>query len=232
MQYTHIANPVRAVGTRILDVTDITTREEGCGQSCPDLMLRLADGRNYKADTSMTCRYVPVPGDYLVRQEDGYEYLNPKDVFERKYRELPIIPQSMEEVLSFEQFVEHGRDITGSTEARMPWSFTFRGHPVTHENDQCYLVGGHPQVRFTTDDVLIIDTAGVLATRPIYQQRVLDQANAAASDLAEVLQFIETPRFASLTLAEKDRVCLQADTLMVLETILRQRIAGFPVAQS
>jgi hypothetical protein len=27
----------------------------------------------------------PKSGDYLVRQEDGYEYLNPKEVFERKY---------------------------------------------------------------------------------------------------------------------------------------------------
>lgn len=85
MQFTHIANPVRVHAAEILDVTDITIRDQGNAQSSPDLMLRLSDGRNYKADMNMTSRHVPVPGDYLVTQEDGYEYLNPKDVFERKY---------------------------------------------------------------------------------------------------------------------------------------------------
>lgn len=36
-----------------------------------------------------TARYMPVPGDYLVQQADGYMYLNPKAVFERKYR--PVV---------------------------------------------------------------------------------------------------------------------------------------------
>lgn len=89
-QPTHIARQVPVNAARILEVTDITERREGYGQSCPDLMLRLEDGRNYTASSSMTSRHVPVPGDYLVTQEDGYEYLNPKDVFERKY--APIGP--------------------------------------------------------------------------------------------------------------------------------------------
>lgn len=82
---TYIARPIPVNATRILEVTDITERREGYGQSCPDLMLCLEDGRNYTASSSMTSRYVPVPGDYLVTQEDGYEYLNAKEVFERKY---------------------------------------------------------------------------------------------------------------------------------------------------
>lgn len=76
MQLTHTANPVRVNAATILDVSELTTG---------NLMLRLSDGRNYEADTSMTVRHAPVAGDYLVTQEDGYEYLNPKDVFERKY---------------------------------------------------------------------------------------------------------------------------------------------------
>jgi hypothetical protein len=76
MQFTHTANPVRVNAATILDVT------EGPNGN---LLLRLSDGRNYTADTSMTVRYYPVVGDYLVTQEDCYEYLNPKDVFERKY---------------------------------------------------------------------------------------------------------------------------------------------------
>ena len=33
----------------------------------------------------MSSRYTPVVGDYWVIQDDGYEYVNPKHVFERKY---------------------------------------------------------------------------------------------------------------------------------------------------
>lgn len=78
-QATHTANPVRVNAAAILEVTE---------QLSGNLMLRLSDGRNYEADTSMTVRYRPVAGDYLVTQEDGYEYLNPKDVFERKYNAI------------------------------------------------------------------------------------------------------------------------------------------------
>lgn len=38
------------------------------------------------ATPEMLARMIPQPGDYWVVQEDGYTYLNPKDVFERKYR--------------------------------------------------------------------------------------------------------------------------------------------------
>lgn len=35
---------------------------------------------------AMISRYTPVVGDYYIVQEDGYAYINPKDVFEYKYR--------------------------------------------------------------------------------------------------------------------------------------------------
>ena len=89
MNFTHEANPVHVNATRILEVTDVTDRGEGKCQSSPDLMLRLEDGRNFEANMSMTSRFSPGVGDYLVTQEDGYVYLNPKDVFERKYS--PIV---------------------------------------------------------------------------------------------------------------------------------------------
>lgn len=76
MEATHIANPVRVIAATILDVTE---------QPNGTTLLRLSDGRNFEADKTMTARYSPVTGDYLVCQDDGYEYLNPKDVFERKY---------------------------------------------------------------------------------------------------------------------------------------------------
>jgi hypothetical protein len=84
---THIAKPVLVTAARIVGITDVTSESAG-GQWSPDLLLRLESGGDFEADSSMTARYVPVPGDYVVTQEDGYTYLNPKDVFERKYEPL------------------------------------------------------------------------------------------------------------------------------------------------
>jgi hypothetical protein len=84
---THIAWPVSVNAARILEVTDITDRSEGRGQTCPDLLLRLEDGRNYTANSSMTSWHVPTPGDYVVKEGDE-EYLEAKSVFERKF--VPI----------------------------------------------------------------------------------------------------------------------------------------------
>jgi len=73
-----IANPVRVTAARIIAVlppTDERTRTD----------LTLEDGTVFEADEGMTARYMPVPGDFLVVQEDGYTYLNPREVFERKY---------------------------------------------------------------------------------------------------------------------------------------------------
>lgn len=51
--------------------------------------VKLEDGRNLTVDDGMIARMIPVPGDYYVVQADGYVYLNPKAVFERKYSPLP-----------------------------------------------------------------------------------------------------------------------------------------------
>ncbi len=49
----------------------------------------LQNGENAVATEAMISRFIPQEGDYWVIQEDGYVYLNPKDVFERKYRPIP-----------------------------------------------------------------------------------------------------------------------------------------------
>lgn len=56
------------------------------------------------ASAEMMSRMTPAVGDYLVVQSDGYVYLNPKAVFERKYslawseRPKPTIDQ-LEKIL-------------------------------------------------------------------------------------------------------------------------------------
>ena len=70
---------------------------------------------------------------------------------------------------SFDQFVQHGRESGGNIVNNMPWSFTFRGRPVTHENDRCYMIMGTPSgwpcrdLRLTPDDVLVVGTEGQLS---------------------------------------------------------------------
>jgi hypothetical protein len=49
------------------------------------MKITLDTGSVVTASPGMTSRMTPVPGDYWVIQSDGYMYLNPKDVFERKY---------------------------------------------------------------------------------------------------------------------------------------------------
>lgn len=71
----YVANPV------IVDAFEIT-------EILPNNILTLKDGGTAYPTPEMLSRITPVVGDYWVIQEDGYVYLNPKEVFERKYTEL------------------------------------------------------------------------------------------------------------------------------------------------
>lgn len=74
------ANPV------IVDAFKIT-KVEPMPPADPPLArnLMLENGQIVVARTEMVARMEPKVGDYWVIQSDGYIYLNPKDVFERKY---------------------------------------------------------------------------------------------------------------------------------------------------
>jgi hypothetical protein len=75
----YIANPV------VVTAHKIVSNERLC--------LQLDNGEDFYPTVEMLARITPQIGDYVVTQEDGYQYLNPKDVFERKYSEVkPIGP--------------------------------------------------------------------------------------------------------------------------------------------
>lgn len=65
---------------------------------------------------------------------------------------------------SFDDLVEYGRltsEVQG--ENRMPWSFTLEGHPVTHENDDLYLISLPDRtLRFRRGDMLESQASGSL----------------------------------------------------------------------
>jgi hypothetical protein len=72
----YVANPVEVDAYRIVLVTPVP----GDG-----LKLDLDNTEQVFPTAEMMSRMTPKEGDYWVIQSDGYIYLNPKDVFERKY---------------------------------------------------------------------------------------------------------------------------------------------------
>jgi hypothetical protein len=74
-----------------------------------------------------------------------------------KYKKKPVII----EAITFNEFVEYGKQHTTNIANGMPWSFDYNGHPITHENDECYLIptleGTH---NFTPQDMLITGVQG------------------------------------------------------------------------
>ncbi len=53
-----------------------------------------------------------------------------------KYRKKPVVI----EAITFDELVEHGRANGANIVDGMPWSFKYAGHPISHENDDCYLI--------------------------------------------------------------------------------------------
>lgn len=83
---THVGKPVPVTARKIADVKGTTPWGDDLPTNHAHLVFE--DGTYYEAGAEMTARYWPVAGDYLVREAHGYEYLNPADVFERKYSAL------------------------------------------------------------------------------------------------------------------------------------------------
>ena len=80
----YVANPVVVEAFRIVD-----RFKADCMSGLPlgtVATLKLENGETVEPTKEMMARMEPQIGDYWVISADGYIYLNPKDVFERKYR--------------------------------------------------------------------------------------------------------------------------------------------------
>lgn len=111
-----------------------------------------------------------------------------------KYRKKPLVI----EAISFDELVEHGKReylISGrQLTNHMPWSFTYQGLPITHENDQCYLI---PNVagtlKMTPGDMLVTGTHGELYSVPrvifdeIYDTNPLNEAHARRTEFIDLV---------------------------------------------
>jgi hypothetical protein len=90
---------------------------------------------------------------------------------------MKFVPKKRQafEALTFGELVEFGRNHCGADMVKnMPWHFFYEGYPITHENDECYLIpsadhhGNSVTLKFTPADILYID-AGILRVSRLYQ---------------------------------------------------------------
>jgi len=74
-----------------------------------------------------------------------------------KYRKKPFVI----EAITFEELVEHGKNLGVATHNGLPWSFVYKGQSITHENDDCYLIPTlEGTMNFNRGDMLITGLKG------------------------------------------------------------------------
>ena len=74
-----------------------------------------------------------------------------------KFHKKPVVI----EAITFDELVEHGKAQGAQLYNGMPWSFTYRGQPITHETDDCYLVPTlEGSMKFQRGDMLIAGVKG------------------------------------------------------------------------
>lgn len=74
-----------------------------------------------------------------------------------KFRKKPVVI----EALTFDELVGHGRANGANIVNGMPWSWQLNGRPITHENDDCYLITTLERtMKMTRGDMLIIGVKG------------------------------------------------------------------------
>lgn len=74
-----------------------------------------------------------------------------------KFRKKPVVIDA----ITFDELVQHGRDAGADIVQGMPWSFNYQGHPISHENDQRYLIPTlEGTMNMTPGDMLITGVQG------------------------------------------------------------------------
>jgi hypothetical protein len=61
------------------------------------------------------------------------------------------------EVINIDRLILYGKEKGANLVNGMPWSFNYKGYPVTHETDNCYLVGTEGVKCTKTDEVLLFN---------------------------------------------------------------------------
>lgn len=76
-----------------------------------------------------------------------------------KYRKKPVVI----EAITFDELVEIGKASAAVIVNGMPWAFEYKGQPITHETDDCYLIPTlEGTMKFNRGDMLITGVKGEL----------------------------------------------------------------------
>ena len=80
-----------------------------------------------------------------------------------KYRKKLVVV----EAITFDELIEHGKRLVGNGPfGGVPWSFEYAGLPVTHENNDCYLIPTlEGTMKMGRDDMLITGVKGEIYLR-------------------------------------------------------------------
>lgn len=74
-----------------------------------------------------------------------------------KFRKKPVVI----EAITFDELIEYGQATEGNVVYNIPWSFTYKGKPITHENDDCYLIPTlEGTMKFNRGEMLITGVNG------------------------------------------------------------------------
>ena len=74
-----------------------------------------------------------------------------------QFRKKPVVI----EAITFDELVEYGKANGGNIVNGMPWSFQYQGQPITHEDDNCYLILTlEGAMKFGREDMLITGVKG------------------------------------------------------------------------
>lgn len=74
-----------------------------------------------------------------------------------KFIKKPVVV----EAITFDELIEYGKNNGGNVVRDMPWSFDYKGQPITHENDNCYLIPTlEGTMNFNRGDMLITGVQG------------------------------------------------------------------------
>lgn len=74
-----------------------------------------------------------------------------------QYRKKPVVI----EAITFDELVAHGVANHANIVNGMPWSWEYKGQPITHENDDCYLIPTlEGTMKMMRDDMLITGIKG------------------------------------------------------------------------
>lgn len=72
------------------------------------------------------------------------------------------------EAITFDEFVQYGRDNGGNIVGGMPWSFKYKDYAVTHENNTRYLILRNTEphtLNFFIGDMLITTDTDIIVMK-------------------------------------------------------------------